>query len=104
MVAFGLLAGFFGVREKLWPETRGLRRARRFLAVDTACLIGGGMILLGVAGALTAVASWAGGGFSDMNPDALMRISIPSVLLAATGLQTMLTGFLLELLSRPARS
>jgi hypothetical protein len=39
-----------------------------------------------------------------MNPETLMRISIPSVVLAAVGLQTILTSFLIELLSQPART
>ena len=60
-------------------------------------------MVAGLAGALVALASWAGGGFSDMDPDLLMRISIPSVLSAGIGLQLMLTAFLLELLSHPAR-
>jgi hypothetical protein len=38
-----------------------------------------------------------------MQPETLMRVSIPSVLLAGTGLQLALTSFLLELLSHPAR-
>jgi hypothetical protein len=61
------------------------------------------MMLAGLGGAVVALASWAGGGFSDMDPDMLMRLSIPSVLAAGLGLQLMLTAFLLELLSHPAR-
>ena len=61
------------------------------------------MMGLGIAGALAALASWAGAGFSDMDPDMLMRLSIPSVLLAGIGLQVMLTSFLIELLSQPTR-
>jgi len=104
MLGFGLLASFFGVREGYWKESRGLARMRRLLSVDSGCLIGGTMIALGGAGAAAALASWAGAAFSDMNPDSLMRLSIPSVLLAGIGLQVALTAFVLELLSRPSRS
>jgi glycosyltransferase involved in cell wall biosynthesis len=103
MMSFGLLAGLFGVRERYWSAGRGLERARAFLTIDKGSLIGGAMMLAGFGGAVVALISWAGAGFSDMNPDMLMRISIPSVLSAGIGLQLMLTAFLLELLSHPAR-
>src|SRR5687768_3987505 len=103
LMSFGLLAGLFGVRERYWSAGRGLERARALLTIDKGCLAGGAMMLAGLGGAIVALASWAGAGFSDMNPDMLMRISIPSVLSAGIGLQLMLTSFLLELLSHPAR-
>jgi glycosyltransferase involved in cell wall biosynthesis len=103
MMSFGLVAGQFGARERYWSAGRGLERARALLTIDKGSLIGGAMMLAGLAGALVALASWAGGGFSDMDPDMLMRLSIPSVLSAGLGLQLTLTSFLLELLSHPAR-
>lgn len=103
MMSFGLLAGLFGARERYWSAGRGLERARALLTIDKGSLIGGAMILAGIGGAVVALASWAGAGFSDMDPDMLMRLSIPSVLSAGIGLQLMLTSFLLELLSHPAR-
>ncbi|HWT11460.1 MAG TPA: glycosyltransferase family 2 protein [Allosphingosinicella sp.] len=104
LMSFGLLASLFGARERYWAESGWLRRVRGLLSIDKGCLAGGGMMLLGAAGSAVAFSSWAGAGFSDMDPDALMRISIPSVLLAGIGLQTLLTAFLLELLSHPARN
>jgi glycosyltransferase involved in cell wall biosynthesis len=103
MMSFGLLASLFGVRERYWSAGRGLDRVRALLTIDKGCLAGGAMMLAGLAGAVVALADWAGAGFSDMDPDQLMRLSIPSVLLAGIGLQLMLTAFLLELLSHPAR-
>jgi glycosyltransferase involved in cell wall biosynthesis len=103
LMSFGLVAGQFGVRERYWSAGRGLSRVRALLTIDKGCLAGGAMILAGLAGAIVALADWAGAGFSDMDPDQLMRLSIPSVLSAGLGLQLMLTSFLLELLSHPAR-
>jgi hypothetical protein len=103
MLSFGLLASFSGIREGYWPETGALARIRRWLSIDRGCLIGGAMMALGGVGAAAALASWAGAGFSDMDPDSLMRLSIPSVLLGGIGLQVALTAFVLELLSRPSR-
>ena len=72
--------------------------------IDNGCIVGGSMVLLGLAGGIVALASWANSNFSDMDPQELMRISIPSVLSMGIGLQVMLTSFLIELLSQPARS
>lgn len=103
LISFGLLASLFGARERYWPATPRLARMREQLSIDNGCIAGGSMMGLGIAGAIAALVSWAGKGFSDMDPDMLMRISIPSVLLAGIGLQVMLTSFLIELLSQPAR-
>jgi glycosyltransferase involved in cell wall biosynthesis len=103
LMGFGLLASLFGAREGYWSAGRGLGRVRALLTIDKACLAGGAMMLAGLAGAVVALATWAGRGFSDMDPDMLMRLSIPAVLCAGLGLQLMLTAFLIELLGHPAR-
>jgi glycosyltransferase involved in cell wall biosynthesis len=103
LMSFGLLASVFGVREKYWFADGRIERLRRFLSVDTGCIVGGLMILAGVAGAVFALMRWAGAGYGDMQVESLMRITIPSVLLGAIGLQLIFTTFLMELLSHPRR-
>jgi glycosyltransferase involved in cell wall biosynthesis len=103
LMSFGLLASLFGARERYWPITPRLARIRSWLSVDNGCLLGGGMIALGLIGAIWALGSWAAARFSDMDPEKLMRVSIPSIVFAAMGLQIALTSFLIELLSQPAR-
>lgn len=104
LMSFGLLANLFGARERYWPVSQRMAAIRRRLSIDNGCIVGGSMMAVGLIGSLGALATWAGAGFSDMNPETLMRISIPSVVLAAVGLQTILTSFLIELLSQPART
>ena len=103
LMSFGLLASVFGVREKYWFADGRIERLRRFLSVDTGCIVGGLMILAGAAGAVFALLRWAGAGYGDMQVESLMRITIPSVLLGAVGLQLIFTTFLMELLSHPRR-
>ena len=104
LLSFGLLAGLFGARERYWPASKRLLKIRNMFTIDNGCIVGGSMVLLGLAGGIVALASWANSNFSDMDPQELMRISIPSVLSMGIGLQVMLTSFLIELLSQPARS
>ena len=104
LMSFGILANLFGARERYWPVSPRMAAIRRRLSIDNGCIAGGGMMVVGLIGALGALATWAGAGFSDMDPETLMRISIPSVVLAAVGLQVILTSFLIELLSQPVRT
>ena len=103
IVSFGLLAELFGSRERYWSESDRIRRIRRWMTIDRTCILGGGLFALGVAAATYAVMLWRGEGYGDMNPDALMRITIPAVLASAMGLQIVFTGFLAELIGHPHR-
>jgi len=104
LISFGFLASLFGVRQRYWSAGSRLKRMQRLLSIDNGCIAGGVMIALGFVGAAFALRSWAGAGFSGMDPEVLMRISIPAILSAATGLQLMFTSFLAELLYHPARN
>ena len=103
IMSFGLLAELFGSRERYWLETDRVRRIRQWLTVDRTCIIGGIMLSLGLAGSAYAALLWVGEGFGDMDADALMRVTIPSVLACAMGLQIIFTGFLAELIGHPRR-
>lgn len=103
IVCFGLLAELFGSRERYWLETDRVRRIRRWMTVDRACIIGGGLFGLGLAGTAYAGFLWLGESFGDMITDSLMRVTIPSVLACAMGLQIVFTGFLAELIGHPRR-
>jgi len=102
-LSFGLVASLFGERERYWFPGGFLTRAKKLMTINTGCLAGGGMMLCGAIGAVTALLSWGGSGFGDMRPESLMRLAIPSVTLGAVGLQVMLTCFLAELMAHPRR-
>lgn len=104
LLSFGLLASVFGVRERFWPLSPRMQKARAWLTIDNGCRVGGGMMLLGCLGAGAGVVQWAVAGFGDMDPGLLMRLSIPSLMILCIGLQLALTAFLVELLSQPANS
>jgi hypothetical protein len=103
LMSFGLLASVFGARENYWLGGGRIERLRRFLSVDRGCILGGLMILAGIAGAAFAFLRWSAAGYGDMQVESLMRITIPAVLLCAVALQLIFTTFLLELMSHPRR-
>ncbi len=103
IVSFGLLAELFGARERYWLDSGRIRFLRTWVTVDRACILGGGLFLLGVVGGAYAVFLWYGEEFGNMDTDALARITIPSMLACAAGLQIAFTGFLAELIGHPQR-
>lgn len=101
LTGLAVIARRYGAATGLWRESRAMRGVTRFLSVERACIAGGLMLAGSVAGAVLATGSWAATGFGDMNPTALMRLTIPSLLLGCVGLQTIVTGFVIGLIDQP---
>ena len=101
LIGLSVMARRYGTIAGLWPESGVMRRVRNSFTVERACIIGGAMLACGIAGAVTATAIWAGKGFGDLNPAALMRLTIPSMLLGCIGLQMVVTVFFIGLLDQP---
>ena len=100
LVGLAVVARRYGAIAGLWPESGPMRRLRDAFSVERACLGGGLLFLLGLGGALAATLSWAAHGFGDMNPAALMRLTIPSMLAACLGVQTVVTAFVVSLMEQ----
>jgi hypothetical protein len=103
LIGLSVMARRYGAIAGMWPETGMMRRIRNWFTVERACIAGGLMLAAGIGGAVAATAIWAGNGFGDMNPAALMRLTIPSMLLGCIGLQTAVTAFFIGLLDQPRR-
>ncbi len=103
LVSFAIVARVFGIREQFWPSGPSIERVQRWLTVDRGCILGALSLLASLATGIAAVMSWAGQDYGSMNPSALMRLAIPSVLLGCGGVQIMFTGFLLGLMQQPVR-
>jgi hypothetical protein len=103
LIGLAVMARRYGVLTAMWPESVTMRRVSRWFSVERACLSGGLLLAMGIVGAVTATAIWAGQDFGDMNPVALMRLTIPSMLLGCVGLQTVVTAFFIGLLDQPRR-
>lgn len=103
LIGLSVMARRYGAIAGLWPESGLMRRVRNWFSVERACILGGLMLALGIGGGVTATAIWAGQGFGGMNPAALMRLTIPSLVLGCTGLQMVVTAFFIGLLDQPRR-
>ena len=103
LIGLAVLARRYGTIAGLWPESGAMRRIRNWFTVERACIAGALMLTGGIAGAIAATSLWASNGFGDMNPAALMRVTIPSMLLGCLGVQTVVTAFFAGLLDQPRR-
>jgi hypothetical protein len=101
LVGLSVLAARYGAIAGIWPESAAMQGVRRWLSVERACVAGGLMLAAGLAGAIAATLYWASAGFGDLDPAALMRLTIPSMLLACLGVQTVVTAFFFGLLDQP---
>lgn len=100
MVCFYALARVFAVRFKLLPSSARFERLRTKLDVDNACIIGGILLLSAVIATLSAVASWGGTGFGDLDASAIIRPASFAVVCASLGVQIITTGFLSHMLQQ----
>lgn len=98
LIGFGILARLYGVASTLWPTSPRVERFRRYFSVERGCILGGLLLLLGMAGIAGLVAQWGRAGFGPMEPVHLMRLAIPTMVACVIGLQTMFTSFLIGLI------
>ncbi|MCW3847159.1 glycosyltransferase family 2 protein [Sphingomonas sp. LB-2] len=103
LIGLSVMARRYGTIAGMWPESGLMRRVRNWFSVERACILGGALLTLGIGGAITATAIWASSGFGGLNPSALMRLTIPSMLLGCVGLQMVVTAFFIGLLDQPRR-
>jgi hypothetical protein len=101
LIGLSVMARRYGTIAGMWPESGLMRRVRNWFSVERACILGGLMLAGGIAGAVTATAIWASTDFGGLNPAALMRLTIPSMLLGCVGLQMVVTAFFIGLLDQP---
>lgn len=100
LIGLAVVARRYGAIAGLWPESGPMRRLRDAFTVERACIGGGLLFGLGIAGAVVATMFWAANGFGDMNPAALMRVTIPSMLAACLGVQAVVTAFVVSLMEQ----
>ncbi len=101
LVGLAVLARQYGILTGMWPESGAMQRVRGALTVERGCIGGGVLLLAGLGGAATSTWLWAQAGFGPLVPGELMRLTIPSMLLACLGVQLAVTSFFAALLDQP---
>ena len=98
MVMFYLVAKLHSVSEGLLPASPRFSRMQHALTVDRFCLAGAAMFAVGLVIAGAALVRWMHAGFGDLDPSLIVRFAALSTAAMALGVQTVTTGFLMELI------
>jgi glycosyltransferase involved in cell wall biosynthesis len=89
----------FAMQAGLLPEDRRVQRFLDLFKVETALIVGGSAFAMGMGLILLAVLQWHALAFGNLDYRSTMRFVIPGTTLAALGVQTFFSGFLLSLLN-----
>ena len=95
---FWVFAKIYGMREGIVPPDPWFRTITNVLTLELGLMVGGGLILVGLALAVYAVSGWGGGGFGSLSPETGMRIAIPSSISILLGFQFAYGGFFVSVL------
>jgi len=98
LVAFAVFTKVFAISEGLLPEDPRLNRVFRYVTLETGLVVGGLLVLLGLAGSLLAVLGWAKLGFGNLDPQHMLRVVMPAVFSLTLGVQVVFSSFFLSIL------
>jgi glycosyltransferase involved in cell wall biosynthesis len=100
---FALVAKSFAIREGLLPKDERISRFFNVISLERGLIVGAMSLMGGLLVLLAAVNQWRSADFGQLNYAHTMRWVIPGVTLTALGFQTVLTSFLMSLLSMERR-
>ena len=97
-MSFAILAKGLALSQGLLPSSTFVQRTVGTVKTEFGLLIGAGLVLAGLVGSFVAFGAWGARSFGELQPAQSLRIVIPSVLGLLLGGQTLLTGFILDVL------
>jgi len=98
LLAFAVFTKIFAITEGLLPEDPRLDRMFEYIKLETGLLAGALCILLGVAGSVLALSTWARSSFGPINSDNILRLVMLSVFALILGPQIIFSSFFLSIL------
>jgi len=98
LLAFAVFTKIFAITEGLLPEDPRLNRMFEYIKLETGLLAGALCVLLGVAGSVLALSTWARSSFGPITSDNLLRLVMLSVFALILGPQIIFSSFFLSIL------
>jgi len=98
LLAFAVFTKVFAITEGLLPEDPRLNRMFEYIRLETGLVAGALCVLLGIAGSLVALSTWASSSFGPITSDNLLRLVMLSVFALILGPQIIFSSFFLSIL------
>ncbi len=98
LLAFAVFTKVFAITEGLLPDDPRLNRMFEYIKLETGLLVGAMLVVLGVAGSLLALSTWAQSSFGPITSDNLLRLVMVSVFSLILGPQIIFSSFFLSIL------
>lgn len=92
-ITFAVLAKEYAVQSGLIPQGGGRVLIADPIALEAGLLLGGFLVLAGLAGVVGAVAIWGSVNFGDLDAGRMMRLLVPATTAMAIGFQIVLAAF-----------
>jgi glycosyltransferase involved in cell wall biosynthesis len=102
-VLFAVLSKVYAVQERLYPPSRAYNYFFRHIRLERGIVVGLLLFLVGIGSTLYAILVWRRHGFGMLDFEHIARISIPSGLTMALGMETLLFSFFLSTLGMNVR-
>jgi glycosyltransferase involved in cell wall biosynthesis len=102
-INFAVFTKVFAVSEGLLPENLRFSRALRLLSLETGLIVGGLLLIVGIACSVYALTGWEATSFGNLDPTRTMRLVIPSVTALTIGFEIILSSFFLSVLRMKRR-
>ncbi|SKA21664.1 Glycosyltransferase involved in cell wall bisynthesis [Enhydrobacter aerosaccus] len=97
-VIFWACANLHGMSEGILPNNPSLRALIDRLTIERGLVVGGGLIIVGLALAVLAVSTWSNVAFGLLEPTYTMRLAIPSAACIVLGFEIVFGAFVLNVL------
>ncbi|MEI7552884.1 MAG: glycosyltransferase family 2 protein [Verrucomicrobiota bacterium] len=102
-VAFAVFTKVFAIQSGVLPRDDSFQRWFRWINLEKGLIVGGGLMVAGIAMSLHAVGLWGAHRFGNLAPGELLRVVIPGGTLLTLGCQVVLVSFFLSILGLPLR-
>lgn len=102
-VIFACLSKIFAINEGLLPEDPKMDRLFSILTLERGAIAGVLIAMIGLAGAIWALANWRNRSFGVLDPERTLRYVIPAILAMVIGSQTLLFSLFFSVLGLKLR-
>lgn len=97
VVLFSFFTKVYAAKTGYIPSNKSVKRVEKFTA-EKGIIIGVILFLVGLIASIVALVMWGGNQFGDMNPETIMRVTIPAVCLCVLGVEITFGGFFIGIL------